>query len=205
MDLNTIPRTAVKLSLDGLRLPITALEKLAGQRDNESWPPAMVFESFEATAKQVLGSMLRDNALVDEGRVQQAKVSELRNAVELEVQADQKRAEADSELRARREQADQRRRHVEEQARQREQRIEADKRAAEQQARAEAAERAAAADKAAELRDKRVEATERKARLTRVNEETAAVTEQRRAVQATKKAATLGETLDKKKAERKGA
>ena len=46
---------------------------------------------FEAEVKQVVGSMLRDGELVEEGRVQQARVTELRRAVELEVQADQKR------------------------------------------------------------------------------------------------------------------
>ena len=42
--------------------------------------------------KQVVGSILRDEELVDEGRIQQAKVTELRRAVELEVRADQTRA-----------------------------------------------------------------------------------------------------------------
>ena len=88
MQLNTIPRTAVKATLLGLRLPICGVEALTGQTGNASWPPAIAFEGFEAGVKQVVGSFLRDDELVDEGRVQQAKVTELRRAVELEVQAD---------------------------------------------------------------------------------------------------------------------
>jgi hypothetical protein len=205
MELNTIPRTAVKLTLEGLRLPVIAAENIAGQRDNDSWPPAVLFESFEATAKQVVGSIIRDDVLVEEGRVQQAKVGELRKAVELDVKADQKRAVADSELQQRRQKAEQQRRQVEEQARRREEAIERDKREAEQKAAREAAQKRAAVDKTTELREKRVSDTERQARLTRVEEETTALAAQRRAVKATKTAVALDEAVEKKKSERKGA
>ena len=97
--LDTIPRTAVRVTLLGLRLPICGVEVLTGQTRNASWPPAIVFGGFEAEVKQVVGAMLRDGELVEEGRVQQAKVTELRRAVELEVQADQERAAGDRELR----------------------------------------------------------------------------------------------------------
>ena len=80
MELNTIPRTAVRATLLGLRLPICGVEVLTGQTGNASWPPAMAFEGFEAGMKQVVGSILRDEELVDEGRIQQAKVTELRRA-----------------------------------------------------------------------------------------------------------------------------
>jgi hypothetical protein len=203
MELNTIPRTAVRLTLDGLRLPVIAAENIAGQRDNDSWPPAVLFESFEATVKQVVGSVIRDETLVDEGRIQQAKVGELRKAVELEVEADQKRAVADGELQARRQTAEQQRRKVEEDTRRREQAIEREKRAAEQKAEREAAERRAAVDRAADVRDKRVSATERQARLTRVEAESTALTAQRRAVKASKTAAALGDAVEQKKTERK--
>ncbi len=202
MQLNTIPRTAVKATLLGLRLPICGVEALTGQTGNASWPPAIAFEGFEAGVKQVVGSILRDEELVDEGRIQQAKVTELRRAVELEVQADQTRAAAARELRERRARAKEERTKAAQDALRREQMIERDKRAAEQRVERELAEKAAAIEATAQRRDKRVAAVERDASLTRVEQESAAVARQRRAVQATKAANNAGDALERKKAQR---
>ena len=202
MQLNTIPRTAVKATLLGLRLPICGVEALTGQTGNASWPPAIAFEGFEAGVKQVVGSFLRDDELVDEGRVQQAKVTELRRAVELEVQADLTRAAGARELRERRARAKEERTKAEQDALRREQMIERDKRAAEQRVERDLAEKAAAIEATAQRRDKRVAAVERDASLTRVEQQSAAVARQRRAVQATKAASTAGDALERKKAQR---
>lgn len=202
MQLNTIPRTAVKATLLGLRLPICGVEALTGQTGNASWPPAIAFEGFEAGVKQVVGSILRDEELVDEGRIQQAKVTELRRAVELEVQADQTRAAGARELRERRARAKEERTKAAQDALRREQMIERDKRAAEQRVERELAEKAAAIEATAQRRDKRVAAVERDASLTRVEQESAAVARQRRAVQATKAANNAGDALERKKAQR---
>jgi soluble cytochrome b562 len=121
VQLNTIPRTAVKATLQGLRLPICGVEILTRQTRNESWPPAIAFEGFEAGVKQIVGSILRDEELVEEGRVQQAKVTELRRAVDLEVRADQKRAAGDRELRERQAQVEEERTKAEQNAARREQ------------------------------------------------------------------------------------
>ncbi len=202
MQLNTIPRTAVKATLLGLRLPICGVEALTGQTGNASWPPAIAFEGFEAGVKQVVGSILRDEELVDEGRIQQAKVTELRRAVELEVQADQTRAAGARELRERRARAKEERTKAAQDALRREQMIERDKRAAEQRVERELAEKAAAIEATAQRRDKRVAAVERDASLTRVEQESTAVARQRRAVQATKAASNAGDALERKKAQR---
>ncbi len=127
MQLNTIPRTTVKATLLGLRLPLCGVEVLTGQTGNASWPPAMAYEGFEAGVKQVVGSILHDEELVDEGRIQQAKVTELRRAVELEVRADQKRAAGDRELRERQARAQDERDKAEQDALRREQVIERDR------------------------------------------------------------------------------
>ena len=171
MQLNTIPRTAVRATLLGLRLPICGVEVLTGQTRNASWPPAIAFGGFEAEVKQVVGSMLRDEALVEEGRVQQAKVTELRRAVELEVQADQKRAAGDRELREEQARANDERKKAKQEALRREQQIERDQRASEQRVARELAEKAAAIEATAQRRDKRVTAAERDAKLTRVDQE----------------------------------
>ena len=202
MQLNTIPRTAMKATLMGLRLPICGVEALTGQSGNASWPPAIAFEGFEAGMKQVVGSILRDGELVEEGRVQQAKVAELRRAVELEVRADQKRAAGERELRERQARAKEERDKAEQDALRRELMIERDKRAAEQRVERELAEKAAAVDATAERRDKRVAAAERDASLTRVEQESTALAQQRRAVRATKAASDASDALERKKTQR---
>jgi len=202
VQLNTIPRTAMKATLMGLRLPICGVEALTGQSGNASWPPAIAFEGFEAGMKQVVGSILRDGELVEEGRVQQAKVAELRRAVELEVRADQKRAAGERELRERQARAKEERDKAEQDALRRELMIERDKRAAEQRVERELAEKAAAVDATAERRDKRVAAAERDASLTRVEQESTALAQQRRAVRATKAASDASDALERKKTQR---
>jgi soluble cytochrome b562 len=202
VQLNTIPRTAMRATLMGLRLPICGAEVLTGQKENASWPPAMAFEGFEAGVKQVVGAILRDEELVDEGRIQQAKVTELRRAVELEVRADQKRAAGDRELREQQARADEERKKAEQDALRREQAIERDQRAAEQRVAQELGKKAAAIEATAQQRDKRVTAAEREASLTRVDQESTALKQQRRAVRAKKAAGDASDELERKKAER---
>ena len=202
MQLNTIPRTTVKATLLGLRLPLCGVEVLTGQTGNASWPPAMAYEGFEAGVKQVVGSILRDEELVDEGRIQQAKVTELRRAVELEVRADQKRAAGDRELRERQARAQDERDKAEQDALRREQVIERDQRAAEQRVARELGKKAAAIEATTQQRGKRVTAAEREAGLTRVDQESTALKQQRRALQARKAAGDASDALERKKAER---
>lgn len=116
MELSTIPRNMVRIYLQGLRLPLSSLEAFTGHRDDQAWPPALAFEGFEAGAKLVVGSVLRDAQLVDEARIQQAKLDELRRACALEVKADQTRAAADAQAEARLAQVQQRHEQADAQA-----------------------------------------------------------------------------------------
>jgi hypothetical protein len=201
--LNTIPRTAVKATLHGLRLPLVGIETVTGQRGNESWAPAVMFEGFEASAKQLLGSFLRDDELVDEGRVQEARVNALRQSVELEVEAQRIRAEADRELHARRDKATRRREDAEATAARREEAIERDREEQERRVERSLAEQAVAAQQTAEAREVRVEDTERRARLTRVEQEAAALHDESKAVRSTKTAHELADAVDGHKSKRK--
>jgi hypothetical protein len=88
MHIQHFPGTVVRTGLGVVRLPLTAVEVIAGHnQDGTAWPPSLAFESFEAAAKQVAGSLLRDDTLVQEGRLAQAKVAQLRKATELEAVA----------------------------------------------------------------------------------------------------------------------
>jgi len=68
--------------------PPRASARLRGQQPNEQWPPALAFEGLEAGVETVLGSLLRDDVLVEQGRMRQAKVAQLRKAEQLETLAD---------------------------------------------------------------------------------------------------------------------
>ena len=205
MQLTTIPRTVVKVTLDGLRLPLTTAERIAGQAENPAWPPSVMFEGFEAGAKQFAGALLRDSDLVEEGRIQQAKVAELRRAVELEVKAEQTREQANAHLAAERERAERDRVQAEQQARQREQAIERDKRAAEQKVAAEAQRAEQAIDAVDRARQKKLAAEERNARLAKVEAESAALAKQRDAVASAEQVARLANAAEAKKAKRKSS
>jgi hypothetical protein len=205
MERNTLPRTVVKTYLCGLRLPLSGLEAMTGHRDDDTWPPALAFEGFEAGAKVVVGSVLRDSQLVDEGHVQQAKLSELRRATELEVEAEQMRATADAKATARVEQADRRHEQADEEAEQRTREAEARQRRAQQAAKRRQAQRAEAVARADAAREKRVARTARTTRTRAVRAESAALTRQRRAVAAADKVATLDRAVQQKKTTRKSS
>jgi dTMP kinase len=203
MQITTVPRTIVKTWLSGVRLPLTAVEKVTGHTElDQAWAPTLLFETFEAKAKKTLGKVLRDDELVEESVLQQAKVAELRRAAELEAEAAELRAKADAELEERREQAEQRREQVEQQAQQREQQILAEKQAEQRRIDEETRRKQAAAARADALREKSVVAKERSAKTTRLAEEQAALKQRKEAVQAAGTATALDRALEAKKAQR---
>ena len=49
---NTLPRIIIRKSLQGLRLPLSALELVTNKSGAASWPPAVAYESFEAEIRR---------------------------------------------------------------------------------------------------------------------------------------------------------
>ena len=181
----TLPRAVVQSWLSTVRLPITAAEAVLRRgKDNDEWPPALAFASFEASVKQGVGSVLRDQELVDGGRLASARVVQLRKAAELETGAQSKRAEANSEFQSRLDADEQRRAEVEEQAQRRQEQIanEAEQRKQQVESAGDEAERTARELEAKQ--HQHVERTERAADRTRVHTERAALLEQRQAAKA---------------------
>jgi len=202
VSINTLPRTVIKAYLQGLRLPLTAVERITNA-DGSAWPPAVAYESFEAEAKQVLGALIRDDELVREGRLQRAKLGQLAEAERLEAAADQKRQAADARLMERQASAEQARARAEQQASRREEQIARDKAARDREVLDEARRRERDAQRATQARDKVVTARERDAARTRIREESAALSKRNEALAATRQAHNLDEALSSKKAERK--
>src|SRR3954451_414796 len=119
-----LPRTVIKTYLSAARLPLNAVAKANGQQGNEQWPPALAFEGFEPSVETVLGSLLRDDTLIEAGRLRQAKGAQLRKAGQLEAVADTTRKQAREEFTARRKDAQSKRTQAEQRAAEREQQIE---------------------------------------------------------------------------------
>jgi hypothetical protein len=199
----TIAGTLVRAGCAAARLPLDLAEgQLLGERRSD-WPPVLIFDTVESGIKQLVGSLTRDAALVQEGRLERAKVAELRKAVEFETVAESRREAADAEHEARLHADEDRRRQIEE--RKIEQQRAAERKREEKQRRAETAiERKRAA--ATRVEDAEEGAAERIARAeaaTRIKAEKAAIAKKRRAVAAKKQASRVDDRLQAAKASRK--
>lgn len=207
MRATTIPSTVTKLSIRGLRLPLSAVEVVARRAgaDTGTWPPAVAFETFEVGAKQAIGTALHDDELVREAELQQAKLAELRRAAQLEVEAQQTRRQAEAAARERSREAAEQRQQIEKAAERERQEIEARK-----------AERARRADQTVQRQEKAVrtvqqgrakavEAAKRRARGTELREETEAVERQRQALDATAEVIELDRAVEDKQQQRRSS
>lgn len=184
-----LPGTVVKAYLSAARLPLDAAARIGGQQANEQWPPALAFEGLEANVETVVGSLLRDDALVESGRLRRAKVARLRKAGELEAVADATRAEARDEFAKRREQTDQKRRDATKRAEARERKVEQQAQQSKASVERRAAKKVAAAEAAESAAEDVIERRERAA-------QTDALAKEAEALEARQVALRTEETLD---------
>jgi fused signal recognition particle receptor len=195
-----ITRRYVDTVFDVARLPVGALQLVARRGDDAAWPPRLVFASFEGEAKQALGALLSDDLLVAEGRIEAARVADLREAVRLEEQADRLRQEADADFERRMRVEEERRVEADADAARHQRAADQERARAEQQA-AEKAQRARRdAREAAERRDAVLKKQKRADRLATINEEKAAL---RQDEQATRASAEVGKVDRKIQASKK--
>lgn len=207
MDIQQLPRKVVGTYLQALRLPISVAETALRRRGNdaEGWAPALAFDSFGANVKQLVGSVVGDPELSDQGRLQQAKVTELRRAAELKAEAEARKVAAEAELRERRKASAARRERVERTAEATEAGLDQERRNREHRLEVEAAHREQAAAEAEAAAKEAVARQKRAARATRVAAEREAQAEERRAVEAKGEVVALeGELQASKQTRRNG-
>jgi len=205
MNVQMLPRTLVHTYLSVARMPLSAVAKARGQQDNEQWPPALAFEGFEAGVETVLGSLLRDEELVEAGRLRQAKVAQLRKAAYLETVADTKRERADQEFAQRREQAEKKRLDAKRRAEQREQQVEQQAQQRKVAADRAAAKKKTAARKTAAAQEEVIERRERATTVQSLDREAQALKVQQEALDAAKTADVIEESIEgTKEARRSG-
>ncbi len=198
MAATAIPRSIVKLSLNGVRLPLSIAEHLARRSglDIAGSPAVAVYDSVEAQAKKTLGRLLHDEQLVSEGE-RQARAARHRNGAEwLSTQADEVRDTAQETFETRVEQAEESREQIRRRAEERRAEIEREEEQAKREARQRARKREEAVRQAAKTREKAVEAKERQAELARIQAESEALEKEQEAVQAEKVVTAIDEHLE---------
>ena len=167
------------------------------------WPPAIAFDSFEATVKQLAGSILHDDELTQDGRVGQARVAQLRKAVELDAVGEMRKTEADAEFEQRRQADEQRRQEVQKQADQRAAVLERERAGKKRRAADDDARKRKQAAQVETIEENIVEREDRAARATRIAAERDALRHEREAVAANSRVTDLDEKLENTKAARK--
>ena len=203
MNVQKLPRTVIKTYLSAARLPLSAVAKASGQTGNEQWPPALAFEGLEASVETVLGSLLRDEKLVETGRLRQAKVAQLRKAAQLETVADTKREQAREEFTERREAADVKRQEAERRAETRERQVEADAQRRKAEADRAAEKKKSAARAVKQAQDKVIERRERTATTEALAKEAEALKAQQEALEAAETVEVIDDTIEGNKTARK--
>lgn len=202
MLMQTLPRNAVRLSLTTARLPLSAAEAMFGHGGDQEWPPTLAFEAFESSVKRVVGGLLHDDALLDEGRLGEAKVTRLRQAVDLETVAEQRRHEAESTFEERRDEDRARREQAENEARDRKAALAREETAAKQKAAAKARRKAKAARQAEDATEKAVERKARRSRVETLSVEEKALAKQQAAASRARAAKAVDKRLEASKAAR---
>ncbi len=202
----TITRTLVNGGLLAARLPLTVAEVTLRRSDRpDAWAPSVAFETFEATVKQVVGSLTHDEGLLDDGRLIRAKVGQLRKSAEFETLAEFRQDEADAEFAARREADAEKRRKVDERTAIRKRAADENRREEERQTAERLERRAASAAEAAEAADVAAAKRERAARAKELRAERNAVENEKRANAAKARVDTIGTQLSASKAARRSA
>lgn len=191
MNISELPRTAVQQWLGVLRLPLTAVTRFTGHSEDETWPPAVAFDAFEAQVEGFVGTVLHNEKLQEAAEQGRQRVARLRDAVALETAADEKRAAAESELEERRQAAKERALQAEDRADSAQERLEEQEAAAKRQVRDTAAARKQEADRVAETAQQRIDEQAKRAEQKRLKEERDALAERRKALKAKTRAVEL--------------
>ena len=204
MQLQDVPRVYVNSMFRALRVPLRASEAVLHRGDDERpWPPVIAFTMVEGGLKQAVGSLIRDDQLVHEGKLTQAKARELRQALMLGLVAEAQRNEAEDRYLARRKadewgkaEADRRAGLAKTSA---ERRASARKQTLERQAEAMGEEDA----RLEEATERSLEKRERATRARQVSKERGAVAERRRAVATESAVAEIEEQIEASKQARR--
>ncbi len=205
MEITTLSRSVVRNGLRQLRRSVDMAEAVAervGVKVDDDWLPVRAFERFEGDSKRVVGALLRDEELAEEGRRQRARSDELGRAARLHTEAATKRAGADARFERQQQNAVKQRRAVGQAAAELERQRAAEHAVGRERARRIARRREDAVDEADVVRRATVDAAVVAAAETRAQEKAAASDARRRAEQAEAEVDRFDEVIEDHKAQR---
>lgn len=198
-----LPRAATRSYLRVIRLPLTAAERIAAGRVDETWAPSLAFESLEAGVESRLGALLHDEELLESAQLRQEKVAKLRKATALETVAEEQREEANEEFEARRAKAEERRAEAKRRAEQREADLKRNAELHEQKVKEKAAKKAAAARQVKAKQEETIARRERAAKAKALDAEVEALDASKDAVEAKETVEVVTDTIEGQKEARK--
>ena len=202
MQIQQIPRTAVRTGFRAARLPLKVAETIL-RRDDE-WLPSRAYETVESRFKQVMGRAVHDDELVEEGILEQAKAVQLGKPATLESRATREKELADASFEERRKADEEQRERVAKQAEKSKRAAELTRAEEKRHAEAAAAKKVSAAKTARAATEKVVAKQEHQGRSAKVKAERDALHEERRAVEAEKGVREADKKLEAAKATRRG-
>jgi hypothetical protein len=204
VNVNQIRRWTLTMWLRGVRLPLTVAETIFHRADdNGAWPPALAFEMFEGTVKDVVGRMTRDEVLVELAALQRAEVSERRRAVALDVEATSTSVAVREDADAEKARLAEQRKQAARRARDREARAEADRQEAKRAVDERSGRKRAAARATAATRAKATDREAASADAVRLRKKAQALKAKQKAVTAQGKVLDLDKAVRARKAARR--
>jgi hypothetical protein len=203
MQINQIPRRAVRTGFSAARLPLTVAETVF-RRDDE-WLPTRAYETVESRFKQVMGRAVHDDELVEEGILEQAKTLQLGKAATLESQAERERELADASFEEHRKADEEQRERIAKQAEERKRAAQQKRTEEKRQAEAAAVTKASEAQNAQAATEKAIAEQEHQARSAKAQAERDALHEERRALEAEKGVRKADKKVEAAKAARRGS
>ncbi|HWC36766.1 MAG TPA: hypothetical protein VG650_18305 [Mycobacteriales bacterium] len=201
--IRTIPRATVNGYLRTLRLPLSTAERIARQRDNDSWAPALAFETLEAKVEGIAGYLLRDDELLATAREREEKVANLKAARTLDEAADVERGNARDQQRRREAQIAQARGRTTRVAAERKRKAKAEAERKKRAANQTASRKAAAVQAQETAQQKAIDRRERATKSEALRAEAEALDLTDKALQAREKADLIDKTLEGNKAARR--
>ncbi|MGI8864030.1 MAG: hypothetical protein ACR2JH_06460 [Solirubrobacteraceae bacterium] len=200
----TVRRTAVDTYLRVVRVPLDAATRLLpGGRTGASSTAKLAVDRADATARAVAGTVLRDPALREDARRRRAASKERERAVKLRTQADQTADAAEARVEERHDESQQRRQQADTKAKARRQRSSEEHQQKAQRAAAAEKRRREAAREAKARQDAKVDEVAPQARLEALDTKAEAQREREKALVESDEAARLGDAAARVKAARK--
>ena len=200
MDLYTLPRAAFTSYLGVIRWPIDTTLKVAGRAEG---PAALAVDRADGSVRALVGGLVGDRALQQDGRQRLDAAQERTKAMRLRAEAELRRERADEELAENRDRAEQQRRAAAERAEQTRDRAEQQKDARRRQAADAERKRKQASDRAEAKVKESIEERAKRERLETLEQRAEALDKQDDALTARDEAERLAAAAGNAKAARK--